>query len=313
MMGMLDQNARACEGIYLMRLERQPIRPLLLDGAIGTELIARGLRVREECPESWNLERPADVRAIHAAYAEAGAEVVQTNTFGATGPRLKRFNRQREQRTILSVAVALARQGAPGCQVWGSLGPTGETLPLGGGELAWLEEVYAQATAGLVESEVDAVHLETMFHPAELEAAIRGARAAIGSRTIPVIASMTLMAGVSGLETPHGIPLQRMLRAIEAAGPDAVGVNCSVDAERMRRPVEELRQAVSLPVVAKPQARISEKCASGRSSESPESFARHALALVEAGAAAIGGCCGVGPAGIAELRRLLEERAGARA
>lgn len=289
-----------------MRLVREPTRPTLLDGAIGTELIARGLRVREECAESWNLERPDDVRAIHAAYAEAGAEVLQTNTFGATRPRLSRFGRRDRIEEIIAAAVRLAREAAPGLPIWGSLGPTGETVPLAGRiDLGWIEASYAEAAVLLARSGVEAIHLETQFHPGELEAAIRGARAA----GVPVIASMTLMAGVSGLETPHGVPVARMIRAVEAGEPDAVGVNCSVDAERMRRAVETLRAALPLPVVARPQAKISDKCATGRSSETPEAFARHARALVDAGAAALGGCCGVGPAGIAALRRVLQAAA----
>ena len=287
-----------------MRLERDGIRPVLLDGAIGTELIARGLRVRDECPEAWNLERPEIVRAIHAAYVEAGAEVVQTNSFGATRPRLARFGREGSQAEIIRAAVALARE-AGGRTIWGSLGPTGETLSLAEGtDVGRVEAAYAEAAGLLAEAGVDAIHLETQFHPAELGAAILGAKQA----GLPVVASMTLMAGVSGLETPHGVPIARMIRAVEAGGPDAVGVNCSIDAERMRRAVEALRDALPLPVVAKPQAKISEKCVTGRSSETPEAFARHARALVDAGAAAVGGCCGVGPAGIAALRRLLDEK-----
>src|SRR5258706_13233184 len=130
MRAMLDQNARACDPIYFMRLERDPGRPLLLDGAMGTELIARGLRVRHDCPEAWNVERPDDVRAIHAAYAEAGAEAVQTNTFGCTGPRLARFGRETQVAELARAAVRLAREAAPGLVGIGSLGPTAETLPL---------------------------------------------------------------------------------------------------------------------------------------------------------------------------------------
>jgi 5-methyltetrahydrofolate--homocysteine methyltransferase len=302
-MGMLDQNARACLGIYLM-FARDRAKAFLLDGAVGTELIARGLRVREECPEAWNLERPDDVRAVHAAYVAAGAQAVQTNSFGATRPRLRRFGREQELDAICRAAARLARDAAPGLLVLGSLGPSGETLPLASGvDVGWLEAAFTEAAAALAAGGVDAIHLETMFHPAELEAAVRGARAGAAGR--PVLASMTLIPGASGLETPHGVPLARMLRAVEACAPDAVGVNCSLDAERMRPAVEALRRATDLPVMAKPQARMSEKCAS-RSPEAPDRFAWHARALVEAGAAAVGGCCGVGPEAIAALRRLLD-------
>src|SRR5262245_31994470 len=134
-----------------MRLERTPARPLLLDGAIGTELIARGLKVREECPEAWNLTRPDDVRQIHAAYAAAGSDAVQTNTFGCTRPRLERFGRAADLEALARAAVALAREGAPGRTVIGSLGPSGETIPLGGGgaDLGWLEDAFREAATVL--------------------------------------------------------------------------------------------------------------------------------------------------------------------
>lgn len=290
-----------------MRLDRDLPRPLLLDGAIGTELIARGLRVREEAPESWNLSRPVDVRAIHAAYAAAGAEAIQTNTFGATRPRLARYGLGDRQREICAAAVALVREAAPGAAVIGSLGPTGENVALGGtADTAPLRDAFAEAAGALADAGADAIHLETQFHPAELQAAIAGARA--GAPRLPLIASMALMPGATGLETPHGVPIAKMVRALEANLPDAVGANCAVEAERMLQAIVLLRKRFDLPVWAKPQARLSDKCATGRSSETPEKFARHALALADAGAAAIGGCCGTTPASIAALRAALDHQ-----
>lgn len=288
-----------------MRLDRDPARPLLLDGAIGTELGARGLRVRQEMPDAWNLSRPDEVRAVHAAYAAAGAEAIQTNSFGATRPRLARFGLADRQREICAAAVRLAREGAPSAAIIGSLGPTGETVALGGGaDIAPLREAFAEAAAALAAGGADAIHLETQFHPAELGAAIEGARA--GAPGLPLIASMALMPGASGLETPHGVPIEKMMRALEANLPDAVGANCAIEAERMLQVIELLRRRFDLPIWAKPQAKMSDKCATGRSTETPEKFARHARALVDAGAAAIGGCCGTTPASIAALRALLD-------
>lgn len=287
-----------------MRLIRDAAQPLLLDGAIGTELVARGLVVRAESPESWNLSRPDDIRAVHAAYASAGADAVQTNTFGATRPRLARFGLADRLHDICESAVRLAREAAPNAMVIGSLGPTGETIPLGAGsDLGWLRDAFAEPAAILAAAGVDAIHLETQFHPAELQAAIAGVRA--GAPSLPLIASMALMPGASGLETPHGVPIAKMVRALEANPPDAVGANCAIEAERMQQAVAELRERLALPVWAKPQAKMSDKCATGRSKETPESFARHAVALVEAGASAVGGCCGTTPASIAALHAAL--------
>jgi methionine synthase I (cobalamin-dependent) len=277
---------------------------MLLDGAMGTELIARGLSTRVDSADGWNLTRPDDVRAVHAAYAAAGAEAVQTNTFGATRPRLKRFGLADRQREICEAAVRLAREGAPGAAIVGSLGPTGETVPLGATtDLGWLREAYAEAAAALAAAGAEAIHLETQFHPAELQVAIAGVRA--GAPDLPLIASMALMPGATGLETPHGVPIAKMMRALEVNLPDAVGANCAVEAERMLQAVQLLRERFELPVWAKPQAKMSDKCATGRSSETPESFARRAVALIDAGASAVGGCCGTTPESIAALRAAL--------
>src|SRR5262249_7679798 len=136
-----------------MRLVRDPTCPVLLDGAIGTELIARGLRVREEAPESWNLDRPDEVRAIHAAYAAAGWAAGQTNTFGAPRPRLARFGLADRQREICAAAVRLAREGAPKAAVIGSIGPTGETVALGGRpDVTPLRDAFAEAAAALADA-----------------------------------------------------------------------------------------------------------------------------------------------------------------
>ena len=273
---------------------------------MGTELIARGLRVRQDCPEAWNLDRPDDVRAVHASYAQAGAELVQTNTFGASRPRLARFGQESRQKALIAAAVRLAREGAPGLPVVASLGPTGETLALdGSAELAKLEDAFAEAAGLMAEAGADAIHVETQFHPGELGAAVRGAR----KSGLPLDASMTLMPGASGLETPHGVPASRMIRALVEDSPDAVGVNCAIEGERMRAAVELLREAFALPIWARPQAKMSPKCVVPKSEETPENFARWALALVDAGASAVGGCCGTNPQGIAALRVAIDTTA----
>jgi methionine synthase I (cobalamin-dependent) len=274
---------------------------------MGTELIARGLSLRTECPEIWNLTRAAEVRAIHSAYVNAGAEVVQTNTFGATRPRLARFGLGDRLREICEAAVGLAKEAAPSAMVVGSIGPTGETVPLGGKiDLAWMRDAYAETARVLAGAGVAAIHVETQFHPAELEAAIAGVREGAGS--LPLIASLAIMPGASGLETPHGVPLEKMARALEHGLPDAVGANCAVEAERMKSVIAVLAERFDLPIWAKPQAKLSDKCATGRTNETPDGFARHCLALLDAGAIAVGGCCGTTPAHIAALKSALVAR-----
>jgi methionine synthase I (cobalamin-dependent) len=285
-----------------MRFDRQTSQPLRLDGAIGTELVARGLSVRAEPAELWNVTRPEEVRAVHAAYAAAGVDVIQTNTFGALAGRLGKFGLAARRDELIRTAVALAREAAPGRAVVGSLGPIGEPVHEG------LAEDYAAAARCLAGAGVDAIHLETQLHPAELAAAVDGIRR--GAEGLPLIVSVTLTVGASGLETPLGVPLPRMVKALDAADPDAVGVNCSLDAERMRPAVVALRAATDRPIWAKPQAKVSQKCAAGESRETAARFVARGMELVRAGATAIGGCCGIGPALIAALGDALRDGAG---
>jgi methionine synthase I (cobalamin-dependent) len=266
--------------------------PILMDGAMGTELIARGLDVRTDIAERWVLDRPDEVSAIHRAYAAAGAQLIQTCTFGALRSRLSEALRPRVAE-ICARAVELARHAAPGLPIVGSLGPTGS------------EAEVAEAARALANAGIDALHLETHYDAEGLAVAAAGART--GAPGTPLWISVTLMTGNSGLETPHGVPVARMLRALADAAPDAVGVNCSLDADRIRGAVERLVDAGLGPVLARPQARISEKCATGQSSERPERFAERAAQLFDLGVVAVGGCCGTTPASIAALAARLSK------
>lgn len=267
----------------------------VLDGAMGTELIARGLDVRSDIAERWVLDRPDEVAAIHRAYVQAGAQAIQTCTFGALRSRLAPHGLQHRVADLCRQGVSLARQAAEGRAVIASLGPTGLARP-GATDADQIRAEIAEAAAHL--GGADAIHLETQYAPEELIAAAAGVRAASDR---PLVVSITVTTGPTGLETPHGVPIARMIRALETAAPDAIGVNCSLDADRIRGAVERLVDADLGPVFARPQARVSEKCATGQSSEAPTRFAERAARLFELGAAAVGGCCGTSPASIAAL------------
>lgn len=269
---------------------------------MGTELIERGLQIRADIAERWVLERADEVSAIHRAYVSAGAQAVQTCTFGALRTRLAPYGLQHQVKSICQTAVSLARAAADGRAVIASLGPTGVVVRAGSSGLAHqIEAEVAEAAAALTGADV--IHLETQLSPEELVASAAGIRSA--APHLPLWISVTLMTGASGLETPHGVSLARMLKALAEAKPDAIGVNCSLDADRIRDAVERLVDADLGPVVARPQARVSEKCATGRSSETPTRFAERAARLFDLGAAAVGGCCGTSPASIAALSALV--------
>jgi methionine synthase I (cobalamin-dependent) len=281
-----------------MHLDSHSDRPAVVDGAMGTELIARGLDTKTSAAEVWNLEAPDRVVEIHKAYLEAGAEAVHTNTFGALRSRLQRVGLAEKVTQVIATASQLARQ-AGAKTVFASLGPaTG---------VSDINAEYAEAARACLAAEVDGIQLETQYDPADLVAAARGIRSA--APNLPLFVSLAVQPGSSGLESPSGVPLARLLRALREVSFDAVGANCAVDAERIRAVIEALAASVDTPVWARPQAKVSQKCATGTGSESAEAFARRAAALYRAGATVIGGCCGVGPAAIAALRRAVDDGA----
>lgn len=260
---------------------------------MGTELIARGLEVARESADSWNLKRPNDVRAIHAAYVEAGADVVLTNTFGLASSRVA----STDKAAVALAGVELAR-AAGARRIWGSLGPAGDP-----------QADFGRAGDLLANAGVEAILLETFFDAAELARAL-DALLVLG---LPIIASITVTVGDQGLQTPIGTPLARMAKVFDKRRPDAVGVNCSLDAERMASAIEALAALTDLPVLAKPQAKQSQKCLSPKDpvadatgSKTTSWFTRHALELVRRGATAVGGCCGIGPTFITALRQSVD-------
>jgi 5-methyltetrahydrofolate--homocysteine methyltransferase len=282
-------------------LDRLPARALL-DGAIGTQLIARGLRPGKDCPEAWNVDRPDEVRRIHQEYFDAGADVVQTNTFGGTRLRLSLFGRQTEVRKLNVTAGILAREVRPaGALVAGSIGPTGAIPPPEGkADLIELEDAFAEQAMALAESGVDLIHVETMYHPKEARAALRGVRE--GAPGLPVVASMTVRRTSRGYATPLGFPPEVMLATFLEEEADGVGVNCTLTPVDMLDVVRLMRSRTDRPIFAKPTV-----APSGQAPILPQELATGALALTAAGATAVGGCCGAGPADIRAVRKALDD------
>jgi methionine synthase I (cobalamin-dependent) len=291
--------------VHMSRLARLNLpAQMLLDGGMGTELIARGLRPGVDCPEAWNVDRPADVREVLAGYFAAGADAVQTNTFGATRVRLRAFRREREVRSYNLQGALLAREvRPPGKWVIGDMGPTGLVPPPEGrADLAELEDAYAEQAMALAEGGVDFLHIETLYHPKEARAALRGAR--LGAPGLPVVASMTCRATATGYATPLGMTPETMLAAFIEEGADGVGVNCTLPPGDLLDLVRQLRARTTLPLFAKPTA-----TPNGAARIRSEDMATGAIALFAVGATAVGGCCGTTPFDIHHMRGRLGPRA----
>ena len=279
--------------------------PRLWDGAVGTELIALGLDLRVEPTEAWTLSRPEALAALHRRYVEAGAQVVQTNTFGANRPRLtagKRPELAAQMGRLNHEAVRLAR--ASGARaVAGSLGPTGID-PFAAGAAARIQAAYEEQVEHLVAAGVDALHVETMYHPVEARAAVAAARR-LGAG-VPLVVSSTVALGDHGFQTPLGVPLRTMAEAVLDAGPDAVGLNCSLEARKLLGALRVLRDLTDLPILVRPQGgQPAIGCRGDSRGDDPERFARDSLKLLDEGADLVGGCCGAGPDHIAALAKIL--------
>jgi methionine synthase I (cobalamin-dependent) len=280
-------------------------RTVLFDGALGTELMARGLG-RGVPPELWNAERPEVVREVHAAYFEAGADIVSTNSFGGTPIRLAAHGLENRAFALNRAAARLAREAAPpGRYVAGSLGPTGKFLaPQGPAEEDELVAAFAEQARALVEGGVDLFIVETQYDLREALAALRGVRSA---SSLPVFVTMTFGSTPRGCFTIMGDAAARAAAALEAAGASAVGANCTLTPEPMIGCVRALRAATGLPVVA--QANAGQPVVGPDGSvaypQTIEEYVRHVPALVAAGAGLVGGCCGTTPAHTRAMARAL--------
>ncbi len=276
-----------------------PLRDLLVDtrahvadGAMGTMLYERGVFLNV-CYDELNLRQPDLVRAIHREYVEAGAELLETNTFGANPVKLAGHGLADATERINAAAARLAREAAGGrALVLGAIGPLGLRLePFGETGVEEAQAAFRRQVAGLLEGGVDGFLLETFSDVNEVAAALRAARDLSG---LPVLAQMTV--GEAGV-TAYGTAPAVFGPELEALGADAVGVNCSVGPQGVLEAVEALAAAVRVPITAMPNAGLP-RDVGGRKMylASPEYFASYARRIVEAGARIVGGCCGTTPA-----------------
>lgn len=289
------------------RLLRGPC--LRFDGGLGTALMARGLGAGE-APERWNLARAAEVTAVHRAYVEAGAEAIQTNTFGGHPLRLARAGLAGRCAELCAAAVAAARAAAPRFVV-GDLGPTGEYLsPVGNGDPEAFRAGYFELASALAAAGVDALHVETQCDLREARIALAAARSA--APDLPILVSLTFERKARGFFTVMGDRLVPALGALVEAGADGVGANCSLASAEIAALAHEALAALPARLILQPNAGRPEPTADGRLAyaQSPADFAADLAPLARAGVAALGGCCGTDPRFIAALAAALAERSG---
>ena len=288
---------------FLDRLARGPI---LGDGAMGTMLYSRGVDF-DQCFEALNITDPRLVLDIHRDYVHAGAEVIETNTYGASRLKLEHFGLGDKVREINLRAMKLARDvrevsGAP-LLIAGAVGPLGPVLePYGNLTPDVAREVFAEQIGALLEQGADLLMFETFGDLREILIAIETARA-VGD--LPIVAQMSF---AEDGRTALGNKPEEVVTALTAAGAAMVGVNCSVGSQRVFKVVEAMH-------VAMPHARLSAQPNAGWPTErnnrvfypsSPEYMANYAKRMVEEiGVSLVGGCCGTTPAHIAAMREAL--------
>ena len=276
----------------------------VLDGAMGTMLYSRGVFVNV-CYDELNVSQPALVQEVHDLYVRAGAEILETNTFGANPVKLSGFGLEERTEEINRAAAELAHRAARGrAAVVGAIGPLGIRIEPWG-PTARTEAVahFARQASGLAQGGVDGFILETFSDLEEIHAALEAARSV--SADLPVIAQMTV--GEDGA-TSYGTPVETIVARLVEWGADVVGLNCSVGPGPMLEAVERMAEISTRPLSAQPNAGLPRAVGDRRIYlASPDYMAQYARRLTAAGASFIGGCCGTTPEHIRRIRECVAE------
>jgi homocysteine S-methyltransferase len=268
---------------------------LVVDGAMGTQLYERGV-LYSACFEELNVSRPELVAKVHDDYVRAGAQVIETNTFGANALRLEKYGLQSRVRELNAAGVKVARAAAAGqAYVVGAIGPSGYFLGEAGqwssGDLAKVKAALLEQARALVEAGVDALFVETIRQTPELRAAVEAAVEASEGR-LPVLASASL--DETG-RMAEGTEAEEVARLVKEWGVSGVGVNCSDGPMAVLAAVEKM-VPVGLPILASPNAglprRVDERMVYV---STPEYFGVYARRMIRVGVRLVGGCCGTTP------------------
>ncbi len=278
-------------------------RPLVLDGATGTELQKRGMPPGV-CPELWCIENPGVIAGVHGDYARAGSDAVYTCTFGANRLKLGQYGAHDVPSVNRSLARA-AREAVRGkALVLGDIGPTGRFIrPFGELDFEEAVSVFKEQVEGLLEGGVDGFVIETMMDIQEARAALIAVKETCGLFT------MVTMTFERDGRTLNGTDPLAALVTLQALGADAVGCNCSTGPDDMARFIGAMRPYATVPLVAKPNAGLP-RSAGGVTVYDMDAaeFALRAGALVGAGAAILGGCCGTTPEHLRALRKAVSRK-----
>lgn len=285
---------------FLSRIKQSPV---LCDGAMGTLLYAKGIFINRSYDE-LNLSQPDLIRGVHHDYLQAGAEIIETNTFGANVFRLSRHSLADKVADMNRAGARLAREAAKSFDVWvaGSVGPLGTRIePLGKTSFQEARDAFRQQIEALVEGGVDLLILETFGYLEEIHQAMLAARDV--RPALPIVAQVTIDEDGNCLD---GSDPETFGPKLAEWGADVIGCNCSVGPVAMLDAIERVRAVTSLPLSAQPNAGIP-RSVDGRNIYlcSPEYMASYARKFVAAGVRVVGGCCGTTPDHIRTMKSAL--------
>jgi len=278
---------------------------LLADGALGTMLIQK-LGKQIECPEYINIYRPEILESIAKDYLEAGAQIIQTNTFGASPIRLSKFGLQDKLERINREAVRIVRRIVKNnAYVMVSIGPTGEILrPYGEVSEEEVFENYYKQMKQFQYEDIDVICIETMTNLTEMKLAIEAAKETLSG--LPIISTMTFEETEKGIYTIYGENVKKCVEELEKLGADIIGSNCGNGIDKMIKIAAEFKKFAKKPLIFQPNAGmpIYEE-GMIKYPESPEYMAAKANELIKMKISVLGGCCGTTPEHIKELRRIM--------
>jgi methionine synthase I (cobalamin-dependent)/5,10-methylenetetrahydrofolate reductase len=273
----------------------------VFDGAMGTMLYSKGVFVNV-CYDELNLTQPRLVQEVHEQYVAAGAELLETNTFGANPVKLAGYGLAERTEEINGAAARLARRAANRhVLVVGAIGPLGIRIePLGPTSRDEARAYFARQVRGLADGAVDGFILETFADPEELHQALEAVRAVTD---VPVIAQMTVDEDGN---TALGTDVETLGRTLAAWGADVVGLNCSTGPAMMLDAIERVAAVTDRPLCAQPNAGLPRAVGDRRIYlSSPDYMANYARRLIGAGVKFIGGCCGTTPEHIRKIREVV--------
>lgn len=279
-------------------------RMIFLDGATGSNLALRGMPAGV-CPEKWILEHEDVLIGLQKEYVEAGADIIYAPTFGGNRIKLAEYGLEDRLEELNTRLVSLSRKAAGDrALVAGDITMTGRQLfPMGTMKFEELIDIYKEQILVLARAGCDLLVIETMMSLQETRAAVIAAKECC---ELPIMATLSFE---SDGKTLYGTDAITAALVLEGLGVDAVGVNCSTGPDRMKTVIQMMKENISIPVIAKPNAGMPTLDENGKTvySMTPEAFAKECVALVEAGAGIIGGCCGTTPAHIKALYQMTNQ------